>query len=148
MGKILCATRGGEGSEQTQQTAIQLAKETGDPLMFFIAFDLEFLAQADYTLRSDVVNEEMNKMVEFLMAIAVERAEKAGIRATYFVCRGAFREGLIETIRREDVTLVILGRPNAEASKFDLAEMEEFATSVTKETGARVILAPVNEKAP
>lgn len=147
MGKILCATRGGEGSEQTQQTAIRLAQETGDPLMFFIAFDVEFLAQASYTLRSDVMTEEMSKMVEFLMAIAVERAQKAGVQATYFICRGAFREGLIETIHRESVTLVVLGRPNTEASKFDLPGMQEFAASVTEETGARVVLAPVNEKA-
>jgi hypothetical protein len=37
MGKILCATRGGEASYRIQDAAIALAKERGDTLLFLYA---------------------------------------------------------------------------------------------------------------
>ncbi|MEA3339900.1 MAG: universal stress protein [Chloroflexota bacterium] len=43
MGKILCATRGGEASYRTQDAAIELAKERGDTLLFLYVVDLHFL---------------------------------------------------------------------------------------------------------
>lgn len=146
MGKILCATRGGEGSALTQETAIRLAKETGGPLLFFIAFDLEFMAQANYAMRADVVNEEMIRMAEFLMAIAVERAQQSGVPATYFICQGAFREGLMETIDREQITTVVLGRP-APDGKFKLSDLEEFGADLAQQKGVRVIIpaTPIGE---
>ena len=70
MGKILCATRGGEAAVKNQQAAIQRAKESGDELAFFYVVDVEFMAHADYALRSDVVTSEMDKMADFLLAMA------------------------------------------------------------------------------
>ena len=54
MGKILCATRGGEGSYATQDAAIALAKEQGDELIFFFVVDVSFLNQTAAPLVVDV----------------------------------------------------------------------------------------------
>jgi nucleotide-binding universal stress UspA family protein len=138
MGKILCATRGGEAAIENQKRAIQRAKETGDELIFFYVVDVEFMAHADYALRSDVVTAEMDKMAEFLMAMAVERAEKMGKKADYIVKHGNFTEELKETVREEDITLVVLGRPGDEESAFQIGGLRDLAKSIAEETGVEV----------
>ena len=55
MGKILCATRGGEASYRAQDAAIALAKERGDTLLFLYVVDLHFL---DKTSGAAVVDVE------------------------------------------------------------------------------------------
>lgn len=144
MGKILCATRGGDASKRSQEAAIKLAKETGDELIFFIAFDMDFMGQGNFALRPDVVSGEMTKMAEFLMAIAVERGEQEGIPARYIICEpcGNLEQGLIETIKEEGISLVILGRPAEGSSTFKLAELEALARSITTRTGVTVLIAP------
>jgi nucleotide-binding universal stress UspA family protein len=138
MGKILCSTRGGDASIRTQEAAIQRAKESGDELVFFYAFDMEFLAQADFVVRSDVVSGEMDKMADFLLAMAVERAEKAGIEARAVCRHGRFVEELKAAIEEEGATLVVLGRPADDRSAFQLHGLEKLAESVRAETGVEV----------
>lgn len=43
MGKILCATRGGEASRHAQDAAIALTQERGEELVFLHVVDVEFL---------------------------------------------------------------------------------------------------------
>jgi nucleotide-binding universal stress UspA family protein len=138
MGKILCSTRGGDASIRTQEAAIRRAKESKDELVFFYAFDLEFLAQADFVVRSDVVSEEMDKMAHFLMAMAVERAGKEGVEARYVIRHGRFADELKAAIAEEGATLVVLGRPVDEKSAFQLHGLEKLAESVQEETGVEV----------
>ncbi|HEC23394.1 MAG TPA: universal stress protein [Chloroflexi bacterium] len=138
MGKILCSTRGGEASIRTQKAAIQRAKETGDELIFFYVVDVEFLAQADYAMRSDVVTGEMDKMADFLMAMAVERAEKEGIKARYLIRHGNFVKELEETVREEGITLVVLGRPADNQSAFKLATLQELARKLEEDLDVEV----------
>ncbi|HIQ01546.1 MAG TPA: hypothetical protein EYH30_05385, partial [Anaerolineales bacterium] len=47
MGKILCATRGGEASYRTQDAAIALARERGDSLIFLYVVDTHFLDRTE-----------------------------------------------------------------------------------------------------
>jgi nucleotide-binding universal stress UspA family protein len=138
MGKILCSTRGGDASIRTQEAAIRRAKENKDELVFFYAFDLEFLAQADFVVRSDVVTEEMDKMAHFLMAMAVERAGKEGVEARYVIRHGRFADELKAAIAEEGATLVVLGRPADEKSAFEPRGLKELARSVKEETGVEV----------
>mgnify|MGYP005856833455 CR=1 FL=1 len=148
MGKILCATRGGEASIRTQQAAIQRAKEDGDELIFLFVVDVEFMAQADYALRPDVVLHEMEHMGEFLMLMAVERAEQAGILARYLIRHGALREELIGAIEEEAITTLVLGRPADEHSTFDrLARLEAFARDLARATGIEVWVPPAKPDA-
>jgi hypothetical protein len=138
MGKILCSTRGGDASIRTQEAAIQRAKENGDELVFFYAFDMEFLAQADFVVRSDVVSDEMDKMAHFLMAMAVERAEKEDVQARYIIRHGRFADELKAAVLEEEATLVVLGRPADERSAFEPRGLKHLARAVQAETGVKV----------
>ena len=87
MGKILCATRGGEASYRTQDAAIALAQERGDELLFLFVVDIQFLDRTAHAVRPDIVSAEMEKMGEFLLAMAQERAEKQGVTASFILIR-------------------------------------------------------------
>ncbi len=134
MGKILCATRGGEASYRTQDAAIALAQERGDELLFLYVIDLKFLKKTARAVRPDVVLAEMEKMGEFLLALAQERAHKQDVTASYVLCRGELREALKDSGRRTDVTLVVLGKPAGEESAFGLESLKTLATEIETET--------------
>ncbi len=141
MGKILCATRGGEASYDTQDAAIALAKERGDELLFIFVVDTRFLDKARRAVRPDVVAEEMSHMGEFLLAMAQERAQKQGVVADYVLRRGEFRDELKAAACEEGVDLVVLGRPESTGAAFVPAALEAFAAEIEAETGveARIV---------
>ena len=134
MGRILCATRGGEASYRTQDAAIAIAKERDDTLLFLYVVDLHFL---DKTSGSVVVNveQEMTKMGEFLLLMAKERAAEQGVVAEAICREGEVREELKNAAREEGVSLVVLGRPADAGSVFELASLEAFAAQIEGETG-------------
>jgi hypothetical protein len=141
MGKILCATRGGEASHRTQDAVIALAQEQGDSIVFLYVLDTDFLGYTERAVRPDVVATEMEHMGEFLLVMACERAKKQGVKATSYVKRGHLADALKETAVEQDVTLVALGRPAGEESRFQQSSLEELAADITAETGieARII---------
>ena len=137
MGKILCATRGGEDSYRTQDAAIALAKERGDTLLFLYVVDLHFL---DKTSGAGVVDveSEMTKMGEFLLLMAQERAAEQGVSADTRCYQGEVREQIKNAARQEGVSSVVLGRPAGAESVFELAGLEAFAAEIEAETGVAV----------
>lgn len=141
MGKILCATRGGEASYHTQDAAIALAQEQADELLFLYVVDVDFLDKTARAVRPDVVTAEMEKMGEFLLLMAQERAQKQGVAATYVLRHGALRQELVAAAREEGVDLVVLGKPAGTGSAFVPADLEAFAAEIEAETGikARII---------
>lgn len=141
MGKILCATRGGEASTRTQDAAIGKARETGDELIFIYIYDVEFLALAKYALRSDVVAKELDRMAEFLMTMAVERATERGVDARYTIRQGAFAEELAAAAQEEQATLVILGCPDEE-NVFEIEHLRELTERLQAETGIPFCILP------
>lgn len=141
MGKILCATRGGEASVRAQDAAIKQAKETGDELIFLYIYDVEFLALAKYALRSDVVTDELDRMAEFLMTMAVERAKEQGIQARYAIRQGMFAVELAAAAQEEQATLVILGRPEEE-SLFEIEHLQDMAGKLEARTGIPFCILP------
>jgi nucleotide-binding universal stress UspA family protein len=80
MGKILCATRGGEDSYQTQDQAIALARRRGDTLIFLYVIDTHFLDKTAAPIVVDV-GQQVGHMGEFLLAMAQERARSQGVSA-------------------------------------------------------------------
>jgi len=141
MGKILCATRGGEASYRTQDAAIALAKGRDDELLFLFVVDTYFLNKTARAVRPDVVAEEMSHMGEFLLAMAQERAQKQGVAAEYVIRRGKLRDELKAAAREEGVSLVVLGQPAGTGGAFVPADLEAFAAEIEAETGvkARII---------
>ncbi len=147
MGKILCATRGGEASIRTQEAAIQLAKERDSELVFFMVYDMEFMAHANYALRSDVVAEEIEEMCDFLMTMAVERAAKQGVQASYIVREGTFREELAKVAAEEDFSMVILGRPGGDPTGEKLTALQTVCRELEAEMKLDFRILPGEEPA-
>jgi len=140
MGTILCATRGGEASYRAQDAAIALAKERGDKLLFLFVVDTHFLDKTERAVRPDVVTAEMEKMGEFLLAMAQERAQKQGVEASYVLCHGALRDELKAAACKEAIDLVVLGQPAGTGSAFVPADLETFVAEIEAETGVKACI--------
>jgi nucleotide-binding universal stress UspA family protein len=143
MGKILCPTRGGEGSRRTQEAAIAMAKERGDELVFLYVVDLDFLNQTERAVRPDVVAHEMRRLGEFLLSMAQERAQEQGVDASYILREGEVQAEIKAAAVEEGATLVVLGQSEEhdETCHFEPEKLFKFAAQIEAETGieARVI---------
>ncbi len=137
MGKILCPTRGGEGSYRTQDAAVAMARERGDRLVFLYVVDLDFLSKTERAVRPDVVAEQMTHLGEFLLSMAQERARGRGVEAGGIVRQGDVREEIKAAAVEEGATLVVLGQAtegDAECA-FAPESLLKFAEQVEAETG-------------
>ena len=74
-------------------------------------------------------------MGEFLLAMACERAAKQSVEAQALLRPGPLAQALKDAAREEGVTLVALGRPASEESRFQLASLKRLAEEIEKETG-------------
>ena len=137
MAKILCATRGGEGSYATQDAAVALAKEQGDDLIFLFVVDVSFLNQTAAPLVVDV-EARLEKMGHFQLAMALERATARGIEAQAVVRRGMLANELAAAVRALGISLVVLGRPMRQTAVFEEDALQAFAASLQAETGIEV----------
>jgi nucleotide-binding universal stress UspA family protein len=139
MGLILCATRGGEASYRTQQAAIDLAKESGDEIVFLYVIDLSFLDKIAAPIVVDVEN-EIDQMGDFFLLMAKERALEAGVNVRVITRKGSVREEIKEAARNESATLVVLGSPIDKQSKFQLASLQDFAQEIEDQTGVKTMI--------
>jgi len=137
---ILCATRGGEESTTTQNVATQLAKERGETLALLYVADSSFLDKSASVLLVDV-EKELSKMGEFLMTMAAEKAERAGVKTKTVVRCGVLRELLPQIAHELGATTIVLGKPAGDRSRFNQHEMDHFVEQISSATGAEVILA-------
>lgn len=142
MGVILCATRGGEASFETQDAAISLAKQAGDELIFVYVYDVEFLTHANYALREDLVADELKRMAEFLMTMAVDRAIAQGLSSRSVIREGEFSAELLSALQEEQARLLILGRPGEDDGRFALEHLSELARKLQEESGIPVRILP------
>jgi nucleotide-binding universal stress UspA family protein len=110
MGLILYPTRGGESSHTNQDRGIQIAKEQDAELLFLFVTNVHFLDMMASPVLMDV-EDEIDEMGEFLMAMASERAEKEGVQASPLVRRGEFLDVVCEVIQEFKIDALILGRP-------------------------------------
>jgi len=137
MGKILCATRGGEASQRTQDAAIALAREQGDLLIFFYVADVSFLNQMAAPVVVDVVS-RLERMGHFQLKIAQEKAVTQGVEAEIVVRRGQLRAELIAAAQELGVDLIVLGRPLKREAVFDEDALRQFADLLQEQTKAQV----------
>jgi nucleotide-binding universal stress UspA family protein len=137
MNKILCATRGGEASQKTQDAAIAMAKETGATILFLYVVDVEFLRLTARGVRPDVVSTEMEHMGEFLLALACERAAAQGVEAEACLRHGSLVEALESAARDEGADAIAFGRPAGPDSSFALADLEALAAQIEEDIGIK-----------
>lgn len=138
MGKILCATRGGEVSWRAQDKAIDLAKERSDELIFLYVVDISFLDKIALPVVIDAES-GVERMGEFLLAMAQERAREKGLDACAIIREGKTREEIKKAVVELGVDTVVLGLP-AEGGVFREEAIRAFAQEIEKETGAEVVL--------
>ena len=137
MGKILCATRGGEESYCTQDEAILLAKEQGDDLVYLYVVDTHFLDHTAAPIMVDI-EDELCDLGKFLLLMAKERAKEQGVIADTICRKGSVRETIKQAATEIEASLIILGRPCREDSAFRMADLLAFAVSIESETGIKV----------
>ena len=139
MSKILCATRGGEASYRAQDGAIRLAVDRADELLFLYVVNIGFLDKTARAVRPDVVEMEMERLGEFLLEMARERAAKQGVQADLVLRHGELAEELAAAALEDQVDTIVLGKP-AEGSLYSLEELEVFAAELEAKTGSQVLI--------
>jgi nucleotide-binding universal stress UspA family protein len=140
MKKILCATRGGEASQKTQDKVIAMAKEAGAKILFLYVVDVEFLKLIARGVRPDVVSAEMEHMGEFLLALACERAEAQGVPAEGVLRDGPLIQALESAAREEEADAIAFGRPAGEDSSFTLDDLEALTARIEEDTGIQTYI--------
>ena len=129
-----------------QQYAIELAKERGEALIFMYVSHVRFLERVSRAVLVDMAH-ELDEMGEFLLAMAQDRAENAGISAETIVCHGGFRENLKDAIQKRDVTTVCLGSARGRTG-VTTEDFQGMMSSFLGELGVELIIlndgTPVN----
>lgn len=139
MAKILCATRGGAASYRAQDAASKLAGERGDELLFLYVVNIQFLDKTARAVRPDVVEAEMEKLGEFLLEMARERAAEQGVSADVVLRHGVLPEELAAVAIEQRVDTIVLGKP-AEGGVYALEELESFADEFELKTGIQTLI--------
>jgi len=137
MGLILCATRGGEESEETQAGAIALARERGDRLVFLYVADVSFLDRIAAPVVVDI-EAELERMGRFQLAMARRQASAQGVEAEAVIRHGHLASELVAVARDLGATIVVLGRPREGAPVFDDEALISFVAHLQAETDAEV----------
>ena len=136
---VLCATRGGPASYPNQDAAIALAKARGQDIVFIYVTNVEFLEKVSSAILVDM-DEQMEELGEFLLLMAKERAEQAGVHAQIDVRTGPFCQALINAVRAHHADLVVFGQPGETGSLFKTEQLQQLGECLRKETGAEVML--------
>ena len=145
MPTILRPTRGGEASSPNQDRAIAIAKERDADLLFLYVSNVHFLNRVASAVLVDV-EAELDELGEFLLTMAQERAEMAGVRATTTTRRGDFRQALADVIEEhEEITMVVLGTAAGGTGVIPPGYLEDLVQELLTETGVEVILVDAGE---
>lgn len=139
MTTILYATRGGQGSYPNQDRAVALAKERGATLVFLHVTNVDFLGKLASPILVDVET-ELDRMAEFLLAMAQERAAKAGVESRGVLKRGSFRQALQEAIQENEVDTVMFGSPGRDTAVLTRGFLEELAQSLVAESDLEILV--------
>jgi nucleotide-binding universal stress UspA family protein len=136
---ILCPTRGGASSRPNQERAIALAKDRGAELLFLYVSNVQFLGLLASPVVVDIET-ELDEMGEFLLTIAQERAEKAGVHAETLVKRGIFHQVLKDIIQEYPVQTVVMGSSQESSSLITPEYTETLGQEISQETGVEFIV--------
>ena len=141
MGGIVCAIRGGPGSETTVDAGIALAKRTDLLVYFLYVVNLDFLKHTNRS-RVHAITDEMDDLGDFFVSAAKEKAETQGVSAESVIRHGNVRQSIVELCHELNADYLILGSPAEETEEnfFTHQQQEEFARHIAEETGVKVII--------
>lgn len=136
---ILCLTRGGRDSYPNQDQAIALAKERKTGLLFLYVSNVQFLGQTASPVLVDIET-ELDEMGDFMLTMAKERAEKAGVQALTTVRRGFFRKVIKDILKEYPIRTVVMGRPAPETGITTTEYINELIQEIGRESGVEFIV--------
>lgn len=136
---ILCLTRGGIDSYRNQDQAIALAKERATGLLFLYVSNVQFLGLTASPVLVDIET-ELDEMGDFMLAMAKERAEKAGVQAMTTVRRGVFRRVIKDILKEYPIQTVVMGRPGPDTSITTTEYINELIQEIGQESGVEFIV--------
>ena len=137
--RILCPTRGGKASYANQDRAIALAKEREAELLFLYVSNVKFLGLTSLPFIVDIET-ELDEMGEFILTMAQERADKAGVQAEITVERGVFHEVLKAVVQEHKISTVVLGS-SKEGTGFTTEEyVQKLGETISREMGVEFIV--------
>jgi nucleotide-binding universal stress UspA family protein len=138
-GLILCPTRGGKASYPNQDRAIKLAQERNADILFLYITDVKFLGMTASPKVVDI-EAELDEMGDFLLAMAKERAQKAGVKAITTVRRGVFRKVLKNVILEHPVETIMMGSSSKRAGVTTLPYIQKLAEEISAQTEVEFIV--------
>ncbi len=144
MTTIVCPTRGGQSSFPNQDRAIAIARQRDAELLFLYVSNVRFLNGLASPLLVDVET-ELDELGEFMLVMAQERAEKAGVQAETVVRRGVFRQVLTEVVGEYQAAAVVLGSATEGTGITTPDYLEDLARSILTETGIEVVVVQEGE---
>lgn len=140
MRKLVCATRGGEGSRAAQLAAIAQAQAENAALTFLYVVDPHSLAGVDESLET-AVSAELRWMGQTLLKIAQNRARAAGLHTEIIIRHGHTADQISQFLQDTDTDLLILGTPRGTtANVFGDDAIEQFASTIQQQTQVSVKL--------
>lgn len=140
MATVLYPTRGGDRTHRNQDRAAALALERDANLVFLYVSNVSFLDRLGGTARVDILEEELDELGEFLLAMAQERAERNGLKTERVVRHGRFRLALGEVIEEYGVTTLVLGRPAHDAAITTIEYISRAAQTMAADHGIEVFV--------
>lgn len=140
MATVLYPTRGGDRTYRNQDRVAALARERDANLIFLYVSNVSFLDRLGGPVRVDILEEELDDLGEFLLAMAQERAEKSGLKTERVIRHGRFRPALAEVIEEHGVTTLVLGRPAHDAANTTVDYISQVAQTMAGDHGIEVIV--------
>ena len=116
MSTILYPTRGGDTTYLNQDWVFELTREEGASFIFLYVSNVRFPDLLAEPARLGLMEAELDELGEFLLAVAQERAETAGVAAGTAVRRGSCRDALKEVLLEHQVATVVLGFPSQDTA--------------------------------
>ena len=137
---ILCPTRGGPGSYKNQDKAIEIAAERGCKLVFLYVSGIAFSRHLISPIVLQNIQDDLEDMGEFLLAMAQERAEKQNVVADTMIKQGVFSKALLESISELDVSTLIVGSPDRGQGLMTEEYLENLANLIHETKEIEIIL--------
>lgn len=140
MATILYPTRGADPNQSNRERVIALAREREADLLLLYVANVQFLDRFASPVPVDLIEHELDEMAEFLLAVAQERVQEAGVASETMVRHGKFRQALKEVVLEREVETVVLGLPAQDTGITTAGFVEEVAQFLLDETGVEVFI--------
>lgn len=122
---IICAVRGGQESQDTADSAIELAMQTHSRLTFFHVVDAGCLDCGDIARSSAAFRQYLEKAESALQVLQTRARQRGVVQADLMLREGDVRQELRRLAVDTDAQLMLLGHPKPESDRNVFSE-EEF----------------------